>query len=134
MDMPEQLYLFDADVKTRQRKQSSTTFIDNMKLPVHRWFRYSAGFSALWVKETLRHYAQDKSMILDPFAGSGTTLVAANEMGLPSTGFEKQYFVNRIAAIKLRYTFTIDHARKLYNEIIYVLFQKISILKNSRNC
>lgn len=119
ISVAEQMDLFDIGVRTSQRKQASTTFIDNMKLPVHRWFRYSAGFSAEWVKETIRQYAKDKSMILDPFAGSGTTLVAANEMGFPSIGFEKQYFVNRIANIKLHYTFNIDHTRKLYNEIIH---------------
>jgi DNA modification methylase len=101
MSVTDQLDLFDVDVKTSRRGQASTTFIDNMKLPVHRWFRYSAGFSAEWVKETIRQYAKGKSMILDPFAGSGTTLVAANEMRFPSIGFEKQYFVNRIANIKL---------------------------------
>jgi hypothetical protein len=113
------LGLFDIGVKTNKREQTSTTFVDNMKLPVHRWFRYSAGFSAEWVKETIRQYAKDKSMILEPFAGSETTLVAANEMRLPSTGFEKQYFINRIANIKLYYTFNIGHTIKLYNEIIH---------------
>jgi hypothetical protein len=116
--------LFDFGVKTNQRKEASTTFIDNMKLPVHRWFRYSAGFSAEWVKETIRQYAKDRSLILDPFAGSGTTLVAANEMRFPSIGFEKQYFVNRVAQIKLRYIFNIDHTRKLYNEIIHSYVSK----------
>ena len=28
----------------------TSNFLDNMRLPVHRWFRYSAGFSAEWVK------------------------------------------------------------------------------------
>jgi hypothetical protein len=115
----DQLDLFDNDVKEKQREPASTTFIDNMKLPVHRWFRYSAGFSAEWVKETIRQYAKNRSVILDPFAGSGTTLVAATEMQFPSIGFEKQYFVNRIANIKLHYTFNIDHIRKLYDEIIH---------------
>jgi hypothetical protein len=63
--------LFDISIKTNQREYTSTTFIDNMKLPVHRWFRYSAGFSAEWVKETIRQYAKDGSMILDPFAVQG---------------------------------------------------------------
>jgi hypothetical protein len=99
ISVAEQLDLFDLGVKTKQWEPASTTFIDNMKLPVHRWFRYSAGFSAEWVKETIRRYAKDWSMILEPFAGSGTTLVAANEMRFPSIGFEKQYFVNRIATV-----------------------------------
>ena len=115
----EQLDLFDIGIKKDLREQASTTFIDNMRLPIHRWFRYSAGFSAEWVKEIIRQYAKRGSMILDPFAGSGTTMVAANEMMFPSIGFEKQYFVHRIANIKLHYTFNIDHARKLYNEVIH---------------
>src|SRR5437660_10649995 len=28
----------------------TSNFLDNLRLPVHRWFRYSAGFSAEWVK------------------------------------------------------------------------------------
>jgi DNA modification methylase len=118
ISIAEQLDLFDIGVKTKAREQASTTFIDNMKLPVHRWFRYSAGFSAEWVKKTIVQYAKEGSMILDPFAGSGTTLVAANEMRFPSIGFEKQYFINRIANIKLHYTFNIDHIKKMYNKII----------------
>ncbi|MCL1813449.1 MAG: site-specific DNA-methyltransferase [Treponema sp.] len=125
ISVADQLDLFDIGVKKGIREQASTTFIDNMRLPVHRWFRYSAGFSAEWVKETIKQYAKHDSRILDPFAGSGTTLVAANEMLFPSIGFEKQYFVHRIANIKLHYTLNIDHARRLYNEVIHS-----SILRN----
>jgi len=41
---------------TRNESQTST-FIDNLSLPVHGWFRYSAGFSALWVRELIRRRA-----------------------------------------------------------------------------
>jgi hypothetical protein len=112
----EQLTLFDieADVKT----STSTTFIDNMKLPVHRWFKYTAGFSAEWVKSVIKKYKKSDSMILDPFAGSGTTLVAANELNLPSIGYEKQYFIRRIAHNKLHYNVNLNHLNKLYNGVI----------------
>lgn len=118
MSIATQLNLFDIGVKTSQKIQTSTTFIDNMKLPVHRWFRYSAGFSAEWVKETIKRFARNDSVILDPFAGSGTTLVVANELCFPSIGFEKHYFVRRIANGKLHYTVNIEYAKKLYSEII----------------
>ena len=112
----EQLTLFDieADVKT----STSTTFIDNMKLPVHRWFKYTAGFSAEWVKSVIKKYKKSDSMILDPFAGSGTTLVAANELNLPSIGYEKQYFIRRIAHNKLHYNVNLNHLNKLYKGVI----------------
>ena len=118
MSFETQLNLFEFPSKTSRKEQNSTTFIDNMKLPVHRWFRYSAGFSAEWVKETIKQYAKNNSMVLDPFAGSGTTLVASNEMNLPSIGFEKHYFVRRIANIKLKYSINTKHANKLFNEIV----------------
>jgi DNA modification methylase len=117
MSIATQLNLFEHNVKTRKKTQTSTTFIDNMRLPVHRWFRYSAGFSAEWVKETIKKYAQRNSVILDPFAGSGTTLVAANELCIPSIGFEKHYFVRRIANSKLHYIIDIEYAKKLFSEI-----------------
>jgi len=31
----------------------SGAFGDNMSLPVHRWYRYSAGFSADWVSSLI---------------------------------------------------------------------------------
>ena len=41
--------LVKESVKSPRSKLQTTrsgTFVDNMKLPIHRWFRYSAGFSA----------------------------------------------------------------------------------------
>ena len=32
---------------------NTTTFQDNMKLPLHRWYRYTAGFSGAWVGSVL---------------------------------------------------------------------------------
>ena len=52
----------------KQVKSSAGTFTDNMKLPIHRWFRYSAGFSADWVKkELLDFWAKNTSEILKTF-------------------------------------------------------------------
>jgi len=112
----EQLALFDMEPDVKM--SVSTTFIDNMKLPVHRWFKYTAGFSAEWVKNVIKKYKKNDSMILDPFAGSGTTIIAANELNLPSVGYEKQYFVRRIANNKLRYNVDFNHLNRLYKKII----------------
>ena len=37
----------------------SGTFVDNMKMPVHRWFRYSAGFSAEWVNTEILKFQEE---------------------------------------------------------------------------
>jgi DNA modification methylase len=73
-----------------------------MKLPVHRWFRYSAGFSAEWVKEVVTEFkARGAVTLFDPFAGSGTALLAGQECGVRSCGIEAHRFVARVARAKL---------------------------------
>ena len=74
-----------------------------MKLPVHRWFRYSAGFSAEWVCSVLNEkFSQDSEItVLDPFAGIGTTLLACNSIRVNSIGFESHPFIYRITKAKL---------------------------------
>lgn len=81
----------------------SGTFTDNMKLPIHRWFRYSAGFSAEWVQAEIKQYQEEtgiKARILDPFVGSGTTILAACASGNKSYGFDGHPFIARVAKAK----------------------------------
>lgn len=77
----------------------SGTFADNMRLPIHRWFRYSAGFSADWVRSVIKKHKP--ATVLDPFAGSGTTLLAAEQEWTVSYGFEAHPYISRIANAKL---------------------------------
>lgn len=82
----------------------STTFHDNLKLPLHRWYRYSAGFSAEWCRELLEHqYLLGKRKVLDPFAGSGTVLIEAEHLGFKALGVEAHPFIARVARAKLQW-------------------------------
>lgn len=91
----------DMDLPVTPSTKRSGAFTDNMKLPVHRWFRYSAGFSAEWVEGEVSCRAKDGRLnVLDPFCGSGTTLLAAAMRGADATGFETHPFVARIARAK----------------------------------
>ena len=75
-----------------------------MHLPVHRWFRYSAGFSGAWAQDLIRHEAnRHRVRVFDPFAGCGTTLVAAEHCGIESWGIDSHPFVARVAQAKLAY-------------------------------
>src|SRR5256885_7346134 len=76
------------------------TFTDNMKLPIHRWFRYSAGVSAEWVQSLLQEFEQP-TLVLDPFVGSGTTLVAADSVRVASVGIEAHPFIAKLTKAKL---------------------------------
>lgn len=95
----EQLTLFCEDERILKDKTSST-FSNNMSLPVHRWFRYSAGFSAEWVRSVINKNPNNHN-VLDPFAGSGTVLIEAENSGINSKGIEAHPFVYRVAKAKL---------------------------------
>jgi hypothetical protein len=62
---------------------SRSTFVRNMVLPIHGWYRFSAGFSADWVESLIRSRKElvEDLAVLDPFAGVGTAVLAAESAG-----------------------------------------------------
>ena len=96
--------------------RNTTTFADNMKRPVHRWFRYSAGYSADWAGSLMRHWGVQT--VLDPFGGSGTTLLAAQEQKIESVATEAHPMVARIASAKLLWTENPDELRERVDEVL----------------
>src|SRR5262245_9540501 len=95
-----ELLIDDSPISLKKAKtDTSSTFAGNTKLPVHRWFRFSAGFSATWAESVIR--TSGAAHVLDPFAGSGTTLLAAEDAGAEAIGVEAHPFVYRVAAAKL---------------------------------
>ena len=77
------------------------TFRDSNSAPIHRWFKYPAGYSYKLVETLINDYSLDsKSWLLDPFVGSGTTSVVAKQYGINSLGIEAHPFVNWVAKSK----------------------------------
>jgi DNA modification methylase len=54
----------------------------------HRWCKYREGFSAELIRYLIERSDIRSGRLLDPFAGSGTTLFVAAELGLDAVGIE----------------------------------------------
>ncbi|MBX6332941.1 MAG: hypothetical protein IRY91_13925 [Gemmatimonadaceae bacterium] len=67
---------------------------------VHRLHPYLGKFIPQLVEWFLGHYFVPGEVILDPFMGSGTTLVQANEMRMPAVGIDIAEFNCAIARAK----------------------------------
>jgi SAM-dependent methyltransferase len=80
------------------------TFRANEAAPVHRWWPYVQGYSAEFVRSVLETTeAARGAAVLDPFAGSGTTLVEARRAGARALGTELLAPAALAARVKTRF-------------------------------
>lgn len=64
------------------------SFQANKSKPAYRWYKYKEGFSASLVEYLLNRWQVLSGRILDPFAGSGTALFVASDLGIDADGIE----------------------------------------------
>lgn len=82
------------------------TFKDSLRAPVHRWFRYPAGYSYKFVKASFEQFGVNSGgWVYDPFSGTGTTLICAKQEGINGYGVEAHSFVHWVASVKLYWEF-----------------------------
>ncbi len=84
---------------------------------VHRLHPYLGKFIPQLVEVFLKEYFTKGDYILDPFMGSGTTLIEANILGMHSAGIEISYFNCLIAEIKTK-KYDLELAGKEVKEIL----------------
>ena len=77
-------------------------FMANRDVPVHRWVPWIAGYSKHFVEDALARFTDSPSVVLDPFAGVGTTLVEADLAGHETVGFEINPYAAFAAQAKLK--------------------------------
>ncbi len=68
--------------------RSLVSFQANKKRPLYRWYKFKEAFSAGLVEFLFSKYDVKRGSILDPFAGSGTSLFVASEMRIRADGIE----------------------------------------------
>lgn len=57
--------------------------------PIHRWYYFPHSFTSELVHKLIEEWnLTSEDRLLDPFCGSGTTLVAAKEKGMPAKGYD----------------------------------------------
>ena len=71
-------------------------------LPVHEWYRFVLSYPPHLVRDYVRRFGLESgALVLDPFCGTGTTLVECKKLGIDSVGFEANPVVHFAAQTKL---------------------------------
>src|SRR6266498_5644203 len=70
--------------------------------PIHDWYRFVLSFPPHLVRDYLDRFAiRNTHRVLDPFCGTGTTIVECRKRGVPSVGVEANpmaHFASRVKA------------------------------------
>lgn len=91
--------------------------LDNAHSPIHNWYKFTAGFSYKFIDLIVDGLDEKPHRIYEPFAGCGTTLVAAQEKNIPSVGNEGQAFMCDVINAKLNWDID-KHACGTYMTIL----------------
>ncbi len=72
---------------------------------VHDWYRFVLSFPPHLVREYIHKFGLDSNhQLLDPFCGTGTTVVESKKLGIPSIGVEANPMAWFASSVKLDWT------------------------------
>ena len=88
--------------RTRARSAPERNRLKPEDRAVHDWYRFVLSFPSHLVRDYLGAFGVDSTQrVLDPFCGTGTTLVECKKLGIPSVGIERNPMAGFASRTKL---------------------------------
>jgi DNA modification methylase len=70
-------------------------------LPIHGWYRFVLSYPPHLVRQYISAFGLTQSdLLLDPFCGTGTTLIEARKHGIASVGCDAHPFAALVSRVK----------------------------------
>jgi len=98
---------------------------------VHQWYDYLEDFPFSLLEESIKKYKLKKgNLVLDPFCGSGTTLVSSNFFGLNAMGIDSNPLMCLVSKVKTTWDIDIERLEEVYKETSKKFIKLASNLEN----
>jgi hypothetical protein len=110
------------------RKNGNANKLDVQDRAFHDWYRFVLSFPPHLVRDYLDKFClTDKSIVLDPFCGTGTTLVEAKIHKVGTIGIEAHPFSQFAASVKLDWNIDPDQLLSEAREIAYTTLNLLNL-------
>lgn len=117
--------------KIPKLRKKDITFAGSKTIPFQRWYPYIEGYSPDFVKSLIRNYKIKNTLVYDPFAGTGTTIYAADNESLTSVYSEVNPLLQYLIQTKTNVLKAEESRRKKLSEKLKNIQRKI--LKSIEN-
>jgi methylase of polypeptide subunit release factors len=88
--------------RDKESLRQLVTFVSNKTAPIHRWYKFTQGYSGELVRRLIDDLQVKKGAIIcDPFVGSGTTLLTCRILGFDSFGAEISPLMAWVSRLKV---------------------------------
>lgn len=92
--------------------KNDVTFVKSKDIPFQRWYPYIEGYSTDFVKTLITKFDINNSLIYEPFAGTGTTLFAADNLGISTVYSEVNPLLQFLIQTKINVLNSDEKTRK----------------------
>ena len=94
-------FLASEAIKNKKILPSEVTFKAGKNQPFQRWYPYIEGYSPSFVKTLIETNNISDTLIYEPFAGTGTTILASDSMGLDTVYSEINPLLRSLISAKI---------------------------------
>jgi hypothetical protein len=102
-----------------QQRNGTINTIQKEDLPVHGWYRFVLSFPPHLVRLYLNRFALTADdLMLDPFCGTGTTLVESQMGHIPSIGCDAHPFAAMVSRVKTNWRVDATLVRAVFKRIL----------------
>ena len=108
-----------ATAKPPQNRNGAVNALLKEDLPIHGWYRFVLSFPPHLVRQYISAFKLGSDdLLLDPFCGTGTTLVEAKKNRIASIGCDAHPFAALVSRVKTNWTLEASILRKALRRIL----------------